>query len=150
MPSIFRYVLFITEPQKPVLLSKLTRNDPDLLRYVSAAYKTLDLSEEDWKKAEENYKVHLLYQDMLNKRAEVEKLAASGKQKYEYDSDEDTEGGTWEHKLRDKVINYLNSNMVTISSVAIKFQESCYNLGTGNTAKMYVWKQDLPLVPFEV
>lgn len=23
-----------------------------------------------------------------------------GKNKYEYDSDEDTEGGTWEHKLR--------------------------------------------------
>lgn len=26
-----------------------------------------------------------------------------GKNKYEYDSDEEVEGGTWEHKLREKV-----------------------------------------------
>lgn len=35
---------------------------------------------------------------MLKKRQEVERLAASGKHKYEYDSDEDTAEGTWEHK----------------------------------------------------
>lgn len=39
-----------------------------------------------------------LFQDMLKKRQEVERLAASGKHKYEYDSDEDTAEGTWEHK----------------------------------------------------
>lgn len=27
-------------------------------------------------------------------------MEAQGKHKYEYDSDEETEGGTWEHKLR--------------------------------------------------
>lgn len=37
---------------------------------------------------------------MLKKRQELEKLQAAGKHKYAYDSDEDTEGGTWEHKLR--------------------------------------------------
>ena len=37
---------------------------------------------------------------MLKKRQELEKLEAAGKHKYAYDSDEDTEGGTWEHKLR--------------------------------------------------
>lgn len=35
---------------------------------------------------------------MLKKRQEVERLAAAGKYKYEYDSDEDTMEGTWEHK----------------------------------------------------
>lgn len=37
---------------------------------------------------------------MLKKRQELERLQAAGKHKYAYDSDEDTEGGTWEHKLR--------------------------------------------------
>lgn len=44
--------------------------------------------------------INLLYQDMLKKRQELERLQAAGKHKYAYDSDEDTEGGTWEHKLR--------------------------------------------------
>lgn len=37
---------------------------------------------------------------MLKKRQQLESLQRAGKFKYEYDSDEDTEGGTWEHKLR--------------------------------------------------
>lgn len=37
---------------------------------------------------------------MLKKRQKLESLQKAGKFKYEYDSDEDTEGGTWEHKLR--------------------------------------------------
>lgn len=39
---------------------------------------------------------------MMKKRQELERLQAAGKNKYEYDSDEDIEGGTWEHKLREK------------------------------------------------
>ncbi|OAD52869.1 SURP and G-patch domain-containing protein 1, partial [Eufriesea mexicana] len=45
-------------------------------------------------------KINLLYQNLLRKREEVRRLEAQGKHKYEYDSDEETEGGTWEHKLR--------------------------------------------------
>ena len=30
----------------------------------------------------------------------MKRLEAQGKHKYEYDSDEETEGGTWEHKIR--------------------------------------------------
>lgn len=41
-----------------------------------------------------------MYQNLLRKREEVKRLEAQGKHKYEYDSDEETEGGTWEHKLR--------------------------------------------------
>lgn len=81
-------------------LTGLIRTDPALLAYVRQNFGSTNLSEEDWKKAEDHYKINLLYQDMLKKRQEIDRLAASGKFKYEYDSDEDTTGGTWEHKLR--------------------------------------------------
>ncbi|XP_046400471.1 histone acetyltransferase KAT6A-like isoform X2 [Ischnura elegans] len=84
-----------------ILLSKVTRTDPQLIQYAIQAFGTCDLSEEDWKKAEDHYKINLLYQDMVKKRQEIERLQRAGKFKYEYDSDEETEGGgTWEHKLR--------------------------------------------------
>lgn len=89
------------------MLSKVTRTDPALLQYVSNTYGSTNLSEEDWKKAEDNYKIHVLYQDMLRKKEEVERLQKAGKNKYEYDSDEDTDGGTWEHKAREKVSFFL-------------------------------------------
>lgn len=37
---------------------------------------------------------------MLRKREELDRMAKSGQHKYAYDSDEDTTGGTWEHKMR--------------------------------------------------
>lgn len=84
---------------KPIL-SAVTRSDPALLNYARQNFGTINLSEEDWKKAEEHYKINLLFQDMQRKRQEIEQLAKNGKFKYEYDSDEDINGGTWEHKLR--------------------------------------------------
>ncbi|XP_053660077.1 uncharacterized protein LOC128709117 [Anopheles marshallii] len=81
-------------------LSTVSRTDPALLAYARQNFGTTNLSEEDWKKAEDHYKINLLYQDMLRKRQEIDRLANSGRFKYEYDSDEDTTGGTWEHKLR--------------------------------------------------
>nr|XP_036233104.1 SURP and G-patch domain-containing protein 1 isoform X1 [Bactrocera oleae]XP_036233106.1 SURP and G-patch domain-containing protein 1 isoform X1 [Bactrocera oleae] len=86
--------------QNKPMLSAITRNDPALLQYARLNYGSTNLSEEDWKKCEEHYKVNLLYQDMMRKRQEIDRLARSGKFKYEYDSDEDVDGGTWEHKLR--------------------------------------------------
>ena len=85
------------------MLTKITRNDPALIQYAMSTFGSSNLCEEDWKKAEEHYKINLLYQDMLRKRQEVEKLHNAGKNKYEYDSDEEVDGGTWEHKLREKV-----------------------------------------------
>nr|CAI5854290.1 unnamed protein product [Callosobruchus analis] len=84
------------------LLTKLTRNDPGLVQYAVSTYGSANLTEEEWKKAEDNYKVHLVYQEMVRKQEEAKKLKLEGKNKYEYDSDEDTEGGTWEHKAREK------------------------------------------------
>ncbi|XP_048484479.1 SURP and G-patch domain-containing protein 1 isoform X2 [Plutella xylostella] len=81
-------------------LTTVNRNNQALMQYAMTNYGTTNLSAEDWKKCEDNFKLNLLYQDMLKKRNEVERLAAAGKHKYEYDSDEDTAEGTWEHKLR--------------------------------------------------
>lgn len=87
------------KPKNP-MLTKVSRNDPALIQYARQTFGTLDLSEEQWKKAEDHYKINLLYQNLLRKREELKRLEAQGKHKYEYDSDEETEGGTWEHKLR--------------------------------------------------
>ncbi|CAG9861322.1 unnamed protein product [Phyllotreta striolata] len=92
-----------TQNQTPVFLSKLTRTDPGLIQYAINTYGSTNLTEEDWKKTEDNYKVSLIYQDMLKKKAETERLKMAGKNKYEYDSDEEIDGGTWEHKKREKV-----------------------------------------------
>lgn len=81
-------------------LSTVTRSDPALLNYARQNFGTTSLTEEDWKKAEEHYKINLLFQDMQRKRQEIDQLAKNGKFKYEYDSDEDVNGGTWEHKMR--------------------------------------------------
>lgn len=85
-----------------VKLTTMTRNNPALLSYAMNNYGTMELNEEEWKQCENNFKLNLLYQDMLKKRQEVEKLAQAGKNKYEYDSDEDISEGTWEHRLRAK------------------------------------------------
>lgn len=86
-----------------MMLSKINRNDPALIQYAATTFGSTNLTEEEWKKAEDHYKINLLYQDMLRKRAEVERLQQKGLNKYDYDSDEEVEGGTWEHKLREKV-----------------------------------------------
>ncbi|XP_023941160.2 uncharacterized protein LOC112048042 [Bicyclus anynana] len=86
-------------------LTNINRNNQALMQYAMTNYGTTNLDPDDWKKCEDNFKLNLLYQDMLKKRQEVERLAYSGKHKYEYDSDEDTADGTWEHKLRAKEMN---------------------------------------------
>ncbi|XP_062122558.1 SURP and G-patch domain-containing protein 1 isoform X1 [Drosophila sulfurigaster albostrigata] len=86
--------------QNKPILSSITRSDPALLQYARLNYGSTQLSEDQWKQCEEHFKVNLLYQDMMRKRQEIDRLARGGKFKYEYDSDEDVDGGTWEHKLR--------------------------------------------------
>lgn len=41
-----------------------------------------------------------VYQELLRKKQDRERLEQHNRVKYEYDSDEDIEGGTWEHKRR--------------------------------------------------
>lgn len=92
------------------MLSKVTRTDPALVQYAMNTFGSTNLTDEEWKKAEDHYKINLLYQDMLKKREQLMKLQQSGRNKYDYDSDEDIEGGTWEHKLRDKVLINRSNN----------------------------------------
>ena len=42
--------------------------------------------------------MNVLLEDIKRKKAESERLAQRGKVKYDYDPDEETDGGTWEHK----------------------------------------------------
>jgi len=42
---------------KNPMLTKISRNDPALIHYARQTFGTLDLSEEQWKKAEDHYKV---------------------------------------------------------------------------------------------
>lgn len=73
-------------------LTSITRSDPNLLKYAMENFGSINLTEEEWFKAEEAYKVNLLYQDMVRKRQEIDQFAKSGRFKYEYDSDEDVKG----------------------------------------------------------
>lgn len=45
-----------TETKNP-MLTKISRNDPALIQYARQTFGTLDLTEEQWKKAEDHYKV---------------------------------------------------------------------------------------------
>ena len=42
--------------------------------------------------------MNVVFQLLQAKQVAAQKLADQGKVKYEYDSDEETEDGTWEHK----------------------------------------------------
>jgi hypothetical protein len=39
------------------MISKITRSDPALIQYAVQSFGSTNLSEEDWKKAEDHYKV---------------------------------------------------------------------------------------------
>ncbi|KAK2701835.1 hypothetical protein QYM36_019526 [Artemia franciscana] len=82
-----RYVVFVNLKET----SELLESTPELLENIwlvirfSEIYQTI---------------MQYLYQELQKKKMERDRLERAGKVKYEYDSDEDTEGGTWEHKRR--------------------------------------------------
>ncbi|XP_072038885.1 SURP and G-patch domain-containing protein 1-like isoform X2 [Amphiura filiformis] len=67
---------------------------------------TTELSEAQMKQLKEQQEMNRMYDAIVNFNKKVtrenaeEKSRKNPKRKYEYDSDEDTEGGTWEHKQR--------------------------------------------------
>lgn len=83
-----------------VMVTKMTRNNPAIIAYAHRVFGSLDLSDAQWKQCEEQMKMNVVFQLLEAKKKEAERLEAAGKVKYEYDSDEETEGGTWEHKRR--------------------------------------------------
>eukprot|EP00096_Caligus_rogercresseyi_P008639 TRINITY_DN2785_c0_g1_i1.p1 TRINITY_DN2785_c0_g1~~TRINITY_DN2785_c0_g1_i1.p1 ORF type:complete len:329 (+),score=100.91 TRINITY_DN2785_c0_g1_i1:626-1612(+) len=81
----------------------------ELLQYAVRVFGSMDLEPHQWRQCEDQLKMNIVYEDILKKQEDSRQAAALGKHKYEYDSDEDIEGGTWEHKARkmemDKTLN---------------------------------------------
>jgi len=81
-------------------LKNVGKSNPELIQYAIRVFGSTDLTDSQWKQCEDQIKMSMVYNEMLTKKKQVERLAQKGHNKYEYDSDEDTEGGTWEHKAR--------------------------------------------------
>ncbi|GIY98240.1 SURP and G-patch domain-containing protein 1 [Caerostris extrusa] len=79
---------------------KKKRKNQGLKSYAIQVFGSTDLTPEQWKQLEDQRKMRLLYEMMQAKQKAEEYRRLTGKVKYEYDSDEDTDGGTWEHKKR--------------------------------------------------
>ena len=62
------------------------------------------------------YEMIMAKKRMMEAQARVLAAGAKIKPKYEYDSDEDTEGGTWEHKKRDAEMTATKGQPATPSS----------------------------------
>ncbi|CAG2100461.1 unnamed protein product [Medioppia subpectinata] len=75
-------------------------SDPKLVEYAIQVFGTTELTADQWKQLEDQRKMKLLFEMLQKKQRTNQMLAKSGKVKYEYDSDEDVEDGTWEHKRR--------------------------------------------------
>jgi len=73
---------------------------PQLIQYAIKVFGTTDLDASQWKQCEDQLKMNCVYNALLTKQKQAEIMAQQGKRQYEYDSDEDIEGGTWEHKAR--------------------------------------------------
>lgn len=59
--------------------------------------------------------MRLLFEMMQAKQKEAELRKLTGKYKYEYDSDEETEGGTWEHKKRAMEMQKTQSLLINLN-----------------------------------
>jgi len=81
-------------------LTEIGSGNPGLMAYAHRVFGTSDLTEAQWKQCEDQYKMSVVYGNLAAKKALANAMTAAGKIQYEYDSDEETEGGTWEHRAR--------------------------------------------------
>lgn len=81
-------------------LAELNAGNPALVAYAKRVFGSTDLSDAQWKQCEDQLKMSVVYGQMAAKQAAANAMMAKGKNKMEYDSDEETEGGTWEHRAR--------------------------------------------------
>lgn len=79
-----------------------TPQDQGLVQYALQVYGSLDLSRDQWKQLEDQRKMKVLFEMIDRKRKRRQNLDKAGKFVYDYDSDEETDGGTWEHKRRNE------------------------------------------------
>ncbi|XP_050714344.1 uncharacterized protein LOC126997342 isoform X3 [Eriocheir sinensis] len=96
-----------------VMVTRLTRNTPAIIAYAQKVFSSVDLTDAQWKQCEEQMKMNVVFQLLQAKKRESERLEQQGKLKYEYDSDEDTEGGTWEHKRFVVYLDYVQAHLIT-------------------------------------
>ncbi|XP_029850492.2 SURP and G-patch domain-containing protein 1 isoform X1 [Ixodes scapularis] len=90
------------EDAAPAELPSFVQSDPGLIAYAKQVFSSTDLSLDQWKQLEDQRKMRALFEMMQAKKRAQEARAVSGNVQYEYDSDEETDGGTWEHKKRAK------------------------------------------------
>lgn len=76
------------------------QKDPGLISYAMQVFGSTNLTELQWKQLEDQRKMRMLFEMMQAKQKQEQLRQITGKVKYEYDSDEETDGGTWEHKKR--------------------------------------------------
>ncbi|XP_037563122.1 SURP and G-patch domain-containing protein 1-like isoform X1 [Dermacentor silvarum] len=84
----------------PNEVPEFVKSDPGLIAYAKQVFNSTDLTFDQWKQLEDQRKMRALFEMMQAKKRADEARARAGKVKYEYDSDEETDGGTWEHKKR--------------------------------------------------
>lgn len=101
-----------------VMVTRLTRNNPAIVAYAQKVFGSVDLTDAQWKQCEEQMKMNVVFQLLQAKKRESERLERQGKVKYEYDSDEDTHGGTWEHKRRAREMEETQARAVELTSMA--------------------------------
>ncbi|XP_042210440.1 SURP and G-patch domain-containing protein 1-like isoform X3 [Homarus americanus] len=101
-----------------VMVTRLTRNNAAIIAYAKKVFDTTDLSEAQWKQCEDQMKMNVVFQLLQAKKMEAERLEQQGKVKYEYDSDEDVDGGTWEHKRRAKEMQETHAKATELTNMA--------------------------------
>ncbi|XP_053633127.1 uncharacterized protein [Cherax quadricarinatus] len=101
-----------------VMVTHLTRNTPAIIAYAKRVFDSTDLTEAQWKQCEDQMKMNVVFQLLQAKKRETERLEQQGKVKYEYDSDEDIEGGTWEHKRRAKEMQETHAKAAELTNLA--------------------------------
>ena len=98
--------------------SRVDRSNPQVIKLAVDSFGSADLDEEQWAKVEQQFQVKQVYNQMLAKKAEKERLERSGRFKFEYDSDEEVDGGTWEHKLRKAEMEATRNKAETLTSAS--------------------------------
>jgi len=74
-------------------LMDIRTGNPGLSAYALRVFGTNDLTENQWKQCEDQLKMSVVYGNLAAKQAMAIAMSAAGKIKYDYDSDEETEGG---------------------------------------------------------
>ncbi|XP_045625016.1 SURP and G-patch domain-containing protein 1 isoform X2 [Procambarus clarkii] len=101
-----------------VMVTRLTRNTPAIIAYAKRVFDSTDLTEAQWKQCEDQMKMNVVFQLLQAKKREAERLEQQGKVKYEYDSDEDVDGGTWEHKRRAREMQETHAKASELTNMA--------------------------------